>query len=104
MYDFFNGKSASFGLNGTNYLGNDGWSIEANPGELRTDNTADAGYSNRIPNTYDLAVTLEMNWDASRNPLDGPLGLYEGATLTNAKFYLNGTSSPFWLLPSAMVL
>ncbi len=103
-YDFFSGKSASFGLNGTNYVGNDGWEAEDAPQELRTDNTADAGYSNRIIGTKDLVITLTMNWDASADPFDTPINLYAGAVLTNAKFYLNGTSSPFYLMPSALVL
>jgi hypothetical protein len=102
--DFFSGKGASFGLNGTNYTGNDGWSAEDAPTENRTDNTADAGFSNRIISGKNLEITLEQSWDASANPFDTPINLYPGAVLTNAKFYLNGTSSPFYLLPSAIVL
>ncbi len=102
--DFFSGKSASFSINSTAYTGNDGWTVEESPTELRTDNTAGAGFSDRIIGSKDINVTIEQNWDASANPLDTPINLYPGSVLTNLKLFLNGASSPFWLLPSALVL
>src|ERR1041385_2413133 len=102
--DFFNGKGASFGINGQNYVGNEGWSIDDNPSELRTDNTAGGGFSDRIIGNHDLVATMEMCWDASANPLEAPYGFAPGTILTNLKLYLNGTASPYYLLPKAIVL
>src|SRR4051812_27209223 len=102
--DHFSGKGASYGINGSTYTGNDGWTVEDSPTELRTDNTADAGFSNRIIGSKDATFTIETNWDATANPLDTPYNFYPGAVLTNLKLFLNGTSSPFWLFPSAIVL
>jgi hypothetical protein len=104
MQDFLNGNFATFGINGTNYDGNEGWSIDCSPAELRTDNTAGGGASDRITGTKDLQGTMEMSWDSSRNPFDAPLTLAAGTVLTNLKLYLNGPTSPFYSLPKAIVL
>jgi hypothetical protein len=101
---FFSGKGASYGLAGTDYKGNDGWQVDDNPTELRTDNTAGQGCSDRIIGSKDCVVTLEQNFDASANPFDTPYGFKTGTLLTNLKLYLNGPGTPFWLLPSAIVL
>lgn len=104
MQDFLNGNLAQFGLNGTDYTGNDGWSVDSSPAELRTDNTAGGGCSDRIIGTKDIKATIDMSWDASRNPFDTPIAFAAGTILTNLKLYLNGPTSPFYLLPKAIVL
>ncbi len=100
---YYHGKTSYFQVNGTT-IHSGGWTVEPTGEELRTDNTADAGFSNRITGTQDLKVTVEMFWDASANPLDGPPSLAVGQVLTTVKLFLQGTGGPFWLLPSAIIL
>jgi hypothetical protein len=99
----YHGKTSLFSVNATT-IHSKGWTVDDTGEELRSDNTFDAGFSNRITGTNDLKVTIETDWDASANPLDGPPALAVGTVLTTVKLYLQGTSSPFWLLPSAIVL
>jgi hypothetical protein len=101
--DYYHGKTSYFSVGGTT-IHSGGWTVEPTGEEQRTDNTADAGYSNRITSTKDIKAVIEMNWDASANPLDGPPALTIGTVLTTVKLYLQGTSGPYWLLPSAIVL
>lgn len=101
--DYFHGKTSYFSVGGTTYHSG-GWTVDVSVDDLRTDNTADAGYANRIAGVKDLKATVEMNWDASLNPFDSPPALKVGATISTTKLYLQGASGPYWSIPSALVI
>lgn len=100
----FAGNLAHVGVNGTVYQGNKGWNIDNDGEEKRTDSTAGNGYSDREVTMRDLKATIDGDWDASQNLLDDPPKFVVGQILTNVKLFLNGSTSPFWSLPSAIVL
>ncbi len=99
------GKNSSFAINSVSYDGK-GWTVDPQGQEVRTDNTADNGYSNRIISMKDIKATLEFEFDVSANLMDTTPTLQIGTVLTGVKLFLDesGSSSVYWSLPSAIVL
>jgi hypothetical protein len=98
----FTGNDGDATFNGTElYI--TGWSVDNEAEEHDTTNTGGSGYGDLITGTKRLTATVDLNWDASINPMDNPPNLVAGATITTTKLYLDGKSSPYWLLPSAKV-
>lgn len=108
MENFFYGKSAKYriGTVPVVYGGNKGWSVDPSVEDLRTDNTADNGFSNRIAGINDLPWTIEHDWDADNNPMDDPPALYPGSVLTDLRLYLDQLASGaiYFGMPKAIVL
>lgn len=106
--DYFSGALGSAqSVSGTNSAVThaiDGWEVNPDAAEHRSDNTGDAGYSNRITGIHNCTFTITLSFDASSNPLDQPVNFKSGQDLNAVKLFLNGTSGAFWLFPTARVL
>jgi hypothetical protein len=117
MGDFFYGKSARYQIGSPTptptptptpapfYCGK-GWSIDPTVEELRTDNTCDNGFTDRIGGPSNATFTIEQDWDASFNPMDDPPGLRPGVVLTDLKLHFDSlaTEAPLWVFPKAIIL
>lgn len=99
------GKSASFAI-GTVIYHHKGWAVNASGSEGATNNTQDAGYTNRIVTLRDAEITLDLDWDAGANLMAATPTLYPGTIVTGLKCFLDapGSSGVYWLFPSAVVM
>lgn len=106
MQDFLSGK-ASRAKAGSTVVEGTGWTVEAPGEEVRTDNTATNGYTDRIIAMKDLTATLENHWDASVNLMDSPVHFYVGQILLNVYLLLDAESTDGstigWFIPKAIV-
>lgn len=99
---YYHGKNSLFESDGT-VVHSKGWSVNPSVAEEDITNTSDEGYTDVLALNKSLSVTVEFHWDAQTNILDDPISLHEGSVVTNLKLYLDGPSSPFWLLPKGLV-
>lgn len=101
---FLFGKSAVLEVNSVAYDGK-GWSVSPDAADLRTDNTGDQGFANRIAGVRNCSFTINFDWDASANLMDDPPALKIGSVLTGVKLHLDfDAGGPFWSFPKAQVL
>jgi hypothetical protein len=104
---FFSGAigSAQVVTTGTNTqtLCINGWEVNPDAAEHRTDNTCDGGYSSRITGIHNCTFTITLPFDSTSNPLDSPPNLKYGQQINGVKLFLNGTASAFWSFPTARV-
>lgn len=95
-------KDAKVRING-NTLFAAKWDVNPETNWLDTTNFESGGYEEQTQGLTKCEVTIEGWYDADTNMHESPLLIFDGASLSNVKLHLVGTSSPYWSFPDLSV-
>jgi hypothetical protein len=79
------------------------WKIKTSSKLSETPSFEFGGFNHRTANLSDAQITFGGWWDARNNPCDDPFGLQDGDEIATVKLHLAGPTSPFWLIPLAII-
>jgi hypothetical protein len=89
---------------GSTVLGVKNFTLTYRGDDLDTSNTLSGGHEEGLVGFDVVEFSLEMDWDAGKNPLDDPPGIYVRDDGGPLKIWENVTDNTFWLLPVVRIL
>lgn len=98
----FTGKNGKAVVNGVD-MNVIKWDVNPEAQRVEVTGTRHAGHTGVIAGNRGSTFTMTMKFDAAANPLDNPPNCKAGQRITNVRLYLDGTSSPYWSYPFAVV-
>lgn len=100
MPEFHAGNQGTATINGVE-LAVMSWNVAPVVELARFRNSKTAGFTKKEATWKDATFTITVEYDFLANPF---AVLPAATTVTNVKLYLRGTSGPYWLFPSAIVV
>jgi hypothetical protein len=101
--EFHSGRESTATINGTE-LPTTGWSVDPTSEIVTFRNSKTDRYSLKEATYHDLSGSITIDFDHDENPFVAPIGLADGAELTDVKLYTNGVGSLFYDLPSIIIV
>lgn len=99
MATFKAGKTGRVQVNAINMATSE-WSCTLTGAELDTSNFEGNGRHSYILGLEGMSWSISSLYDAAKNPLDDPPGLYARDDGTNMKLYVDRPNSRYWDLPT----
>jgi hypothetical protein len=79
------------------------WEVSAETNLLEVFCFEAIGFSDYLAGMRKAEYTLSGWYDAQQNMWDPPVGLQDGAIISNVRLYDNGLNSPYWSFPTSII-